>query len=236
MTVKAILFDKDGTLIDFHATWDRATYDVFESLASGDLGLIRKLAEISDLDLETRSIGPNSILVAHSSAEIGELWAKVLSRKADQEFLDEVDALYGKFGQKHLTGFPSTPSVLKRLLVNKYALGIATNDSENNATVQMDQLEWRDHFTTILGYDSGHGEKPGPGMVQAFCAHTGFEAAEILMVGDTLHDIETGKSAGSLTVGVTTGPGHDAGFSGKADATIDDLDELFKLLQQPPFC
>ncbi|MBL4598828.1 MAG: HAD family hydrolase [Rhizobiaceae bacterium] len=236
MTVKAILFDKDGTLIDFHATWDRATYDVFESLAEGDLGLIRELAKISDLDIETRTIGPNSILVAHSSAEIGERWAKILSRKADQNFLDEVDSLYGKFGQKYLTGFPSTPNVLKRLLAENYALGIATNDSENNATLQMDQLGWRDHFAVILGYDSGHGEKPGPGMVQAFCAHTGFEAAEILMVGDTLHDIEAGKSAGALTVGVTTGPGRGVDLPDEADATIDDLDELFKLLQQPPFC
>lgn len=236
MTVKAILFDKDGTLIDFHATWDRATYDVFESLAKGDLELISKLAEISNLDMETRTIGPNSILVAHSSAEIGERWAEVLSRKANQDFLNEVDSLYGKFGQKYLMGFPSTLGVLNKLIAKGYLLGIATNDSENNAEIQMEQLGWRDHFAVILGYDSGHGQKPGPGMVQAFASHTGFEAVEILMVGDTLHDIEAGKSAGTLTIGVTTGPAQGMNLSGHANAIIDDLNELFHVLQQPPFC
>ncbi|MFK5980115.1 MAG: HAD family hydrolase [Rhizobiaceae bacterium] len=236
MTVKAILFDKDGTLIDFHATWDRATYDVFESLAKGDLELIRKLAEVSDLDIKTKAIGRDSILVAHSSAEIGERWAEVLSRKVDQNFLDEVDFLYGKFGQKYLTGFPSTPRVLERLVTEAYSLGIATNDSENNATTQMDQLGWRDHFTAILGYDSGYGAKPSPGMVETFAGVAGTAAEEILMVGDSLHDLVAGKSAGALTIGVTTGPAQGADLSGHADAIIDDLDELFYVLQQPPFC
>lgn len=236
MSVKAILFDKDGTLIDFHATWDHATFDVFKHLAKGDMELIRKLAKISNFDMETKSIGADSILVAQSAAEIGERWANILSRKADQEFFDEVDFLYGTLGEKHLTGFPSTLGVLKGLIAEGYPLGIATNDSEINAVSQMGLLEWRDYFDVIFGYDSGHGQKPGPGMVQAFSEHTGFDASEILMVGDSLHDLSAGKSAGALTIGVTTGPAQGADLTGHADAIIDDLNEIFHVLQQPPYC
>ncbi|MBL4600660.1 MAG: HAD family hydrolase [Rhizobiaceae bacterium] len=236
MNVKAILFDKDGTLIDFHATWDRATFDVFEHLAKGDMDLVAKLAEISDLDMETKAIGANSILVAESSEEIGRRWATVLSREADQDFLDEVDVLYGRFGEKYLTSFPSTQGVLKSLQEHGYLLGIATNDSERNAVTQMDNLGWHKYFTAIYGYDSGHGEKPGPGMVNAFCELTGFKPEEILMVGDTLHDISAGTNAGALTIGVTTGPAKGADLPGKAHAIIDDLDELLHVLQQSPFC
>src|SRR4051812_17027696 len=36
MPFKAILFDKDGTLIDFDGTWGPAAYEVMRALAQGD--------------------------------------------------------------------------------------------------------------------------------------------------------------------------------------------------------
>lgn len=236
MTVKAILFDKDGTLIDFGATWNQGTFEVFQQLSNNDVELIRELAAVSDFDLETNSIRPNSILVASSPTEIGELWAKVLSREATPDFMAEIDALYGQAGEKYLTGLPSTPNVLDRLKNNNYLLGIATNDGETNAIEQMALLGWSDYFNVIYGYDSGHGQKPGPGMVNAFCRHTSLEVDEVVMIGDSLHDLNAGNAAGVLTIGVTTGMATSAELQAHAHAIIDDLDELFHVLQQPPFC
>ena len=236
MTVKAILFDKDGTLIDFGATWNQGTFEVFQHLSNNDAELIRKLAAVSDFDLKTNSIRPNSILVASSPTEIGELWAEVLSQKSTPEFLAKIDALYGLAGTKYLTGLPSTHKVLDRLRNNDYLLGIATNDSEANAIEQMALLGWSDFFNIIYGYDSGSGQKPSPGMVNAFCNHLGLKPVEVVMIGDSLHDLNAGNAAGVLTIGVTTGMATSAELQAHAHAIIDDLDELFHVLQQPPFC
>jgi len=45
MTIKAVLFDKDGVLVDFNATWCPATVKVIDTLAAGDAGKRQALAD-----------------------------------------------------------------------------------------------------------------------------------------------------------------------------------------------
>ena len=56
--LKAILFDKDGTLVDFHATWGAATYATMHRMAKGDADKLARLAEANHYDLERRLIRP----------------------------------------------------------------------------------------------------------------------------------------------------------------------------------
>ena len=42
--IRAILFDKDGTLVDFQQTWGPAVYDVMQSLAAGHHAIYERLA------------------------------------------------------------------------------------------------------------------------------------------------------------------------------------------------
>ena len=55
----------------------------------------------------------------------------------------------------------------------------------------------------VAGYDSGHGSKPD---AAPFCSRGDTsDPSQIVMVGDSLHDLIAGKRAGMKTIGVLTG-------------------------------
>src|SRR5687768_18329936 len=76
VALRAILFDKDGTLIDFDETWGPAAYEVMRSLAGADDQAFAELVRVSEDVLEERRFLPTSPLVAGSSAHYGPLWAQ----------------------------------------------------------------------------------------------------------------------------------------------------------------
>jgi len=235
MAIKAILFDKDGTLIDFNATWGRATHDVFLTIANGDLAIVEKLSEVSDYDLEKKRIRMRSPIVSDSPVELAILWADLVGKTPGPDFEKELDEMFTAASLENLVPLKDTGQALSELQEKGYQLGVATNDSAATAKLHMQALDWEEHFTTILGYDSGHGSKPGPGMVNAFLDHTGCSANECVMVGDSRHDLDAGKAATVFSVGVRTGPMGGRGLDEHADAVIDTLADLPGLLQQAPF-
>ena len=66
-----VLFDKDGTLIDFDRTWGPAVYAMIEALAAGDPALMQAQAEALHFSIETRRFLASSPLVAGSTADYG---------------------------------------------------------------------------------------------------------------------------------------------------------------------
>ena len=137
---------------------------------------------------------------------------------------------------KHTAGLPLVPvknlvDVLGKLKSAGLILGVATNDSEASAHAQLSDAGIGGCFEFVCGFDSGYGSKPAAGMLQAFCNETGLAAAEIAMVGDSLHDIHAGDAAGAgLTVGVLTGPATESELSDHADVVMADINGLLPLL------
>ena len=84
-------------------------------------------------------------------------------------------------------------------------LGVVTNDSEKSAKKHMEYCGISNSFRYIIGYDSGFGSKPDPDICLAFCTKSGISPDAVLMVGDSLHDMQAGKLAGMSTVGVLSG-------------------------------
>lgn len=228
--LRAILFDKDGTLVDFDRTWGPAAGGVMRRLAGRDEAILGRLHEVSHyLPDEVRFL-VSSPLVAGSSAEFGPMWAQVLGRTPDLAFLREIDGMFVEEGRRFLTPIGKPASVLARLHASGLTLGIATNDAELNGRIQADLLGLTSLLSAVYGYDSGHGPKPGPGMVQAFGALTGLAPSSIALVGDTRHDVEAAKSAGAVAILVRSGPGAVDDFAHEADYVVDDIDALADMM------
>lgn len=62
MSIKAILFDKDGTLLDYHATWTGINLRAALTAASGDTVLVKRLLTVADADPETGRAHPGGCL------------------------------------------------------------------------------------------------------------------------------------------------------------------------------
>lgn len=230
---RAILFDKDGTLVDFDLTWGPAAGAVLERLAGPDLRARDALYAAAHYIPEARRFRQSSPLIAGSSRQYGPALAAVLGRPADAAFFQEIDRLFIEEGRRFLTPIGRPAEALGRLHAHGLPLGIATNDAEANAHLQAGLLGLGEMLSAVYGHDSGHGSKPGPGMVAAFSALTGLPASEIALVGDTRHDLEAAKAAGARAILVRCGPVPVDAFAHEADLVVDSVDALADLLLTP---
>ena len=64
--LRGMIFDKDGTLVDFHGTWDPATGAGLRA-ATADEATLRAAADAIGYDLTTGTIRPDSIFVAETN-------------------------------------------------------------------------------------------------------------------------------------------------------------------------
>ncbi len=219
---EAVVFDKDGTLVDFHQTWDAAVGDALRETAVDDATL-KEAAAVLKFDLDANTILATSALIAESNDVIFELVAPIL----DAERLFSIATERSCTTVTPATGLPDT---LHQLRGNGVKLAIATNDYESVVDAQLATLGWANLFETRVGSDSGFGAKPEPGMILGVLAQLGVEPADAVMVGDTGHDIEAGTKAGVRTVLVTNGQKPPTAVSEQADLVISDLSKLPRLL------
>ena len=94
MRLAGLLFDKDGTLVDFDQTWGRAGYAVMQHLGRGDDAAVERLAAAMHYAVEDRRFAPTSPLIAGAPDAYVHLWAEALGRPADQTLLDELNRAF----------------------------------------------------------------------------------------------------------------------------------------------
>ncbi|MBX9932882.1 MAG: HAD family hydrolase [Methylobacterium sp.] len=232
--LRGLLFDKDGTLIDFDRTWGPAAYAVMQVLAEGDRPKLERLMAVSHYIEEERRFLPSSPLIAGSSAAYGPLWAAALGRLPGRAFFSEMDTLFRLEGLRALRPIGDPARIAEELAGMGYDLGIATNDAEASAKAQAEALGIGRFFRFVAGYDSGFGAKPNPGMITAFARSLGVEAARVAMIGDSAYDLIAARSAGAVAIAVLSGPLGDAARSELAplaDHVADSIAELPSLLR-----
>ncbi|MCJ8144619.1 HAD family hydrolase [Ancylobacter sp. A5.8] len=226
----AILFDKDGTLVDFDRTWGPAAGAAMARLAGPDEAALRRLHAVSHYLPERRLFLQSSPLIAGSSRDYGPLWAQILGVEPDEAFLGEIDRLFIEEGRRFLTPIGDPARAIARFHAAGLPIGIATNDAEENGRIQAELLGIGGMLQAVYGYDSGYGAKPKPGMVEAFARLTGLAPSAIALVGDTKHDLDTARAAGAIAILVRCGPGPIDDFADEADLVVDGIEDLADLL------
>ena len=236
MPIRAILFDKDGTLLDYEKTWLPINRTVAKIISRGDPALAAALLRAGGHDPETDAITAGCALAAGSAADVARLWAPMLIAAGVavddvQALTDEIDAIFSAEGVHSATPVCDLSAYLDALKARGIRAGIATSDNYAATMATVKHLGITEKFDFICGYDSGHGTKPGPGMVNAFCQHLGLQPAEVAMVGDNTHDLEMGRAAGAgLVVGVLTGSSATADLAPLADHVLPDITGLLELI------
>ncbi|MEO0624335.1 MAG: HAD family hydrolase [Pseudomonadota bacterium] len=230
--IRALLFDKDGTLFDFDATWGKVTARVIEHFAP-DPALAVRLGDVAGFELATRRFAAGSPIVAGATTETAMAWAGLLGIGVG-EIARGIDRIVAESTGPDMLApaAPDLPGLLMGLRAEGYALGVATHDSAGNAELQLETVGARQTFAFVAGYDSGHGLKPGPGMLLAFAEAVGVAPGEVAMIGDSIGDLQVAPNAGAaLAIGVLTGPAEEADLAPHADHVLRSIADLPALLR-----
>ncbi|EAU47400.1 HAD family hydrolase [Salipiger bermudensis] len=219
----AVLFDKDGTLFEFGATWNAWGREALQHLSEGCEATLLALAEAARFDLETQSFRADSPVVAGTNREAAACLASVLPGRS----ASEVEAYLEISGAEAplVEAAPLVP-LMAQLEALGLALGVMTNDAESVAHAHLGHAGIRGVFDFIAGFDSGFGAKPDPAPLLAFADRLGLAPGRIVMVGDSPHDLTAGRAAGMQTVAVLTGPIAADSLAPLADAVLPDVGHL----------
>ena len=230
MKIRGILFDKDGTLLDYWKTWVPINRTIAMFAAGGDVRLAGELLRAGGHDPETDQVTSGTVLAAGSHDEIADVFASVLKERTPRDLVLHVEQLFREGGAKHSVLIDGATDVVRQLAARGVLMGVATNDSIGGLEASLAPHRLLGEFMFLAGCDSGFGAKPEPGMALAFCAAAGIRPVEVAIVGDAVHDLEMGRRAGlGLKVGVTTGTSARADLAPHADVVLEGLDELLSL-------
>lgn len=222
--IAGIVFDKDGTLFDFLATWGAWCREVLDAESRGDSGLRAQMAEALGYDPGTGRFRPDSIVIGHTSGEVAAAILPFLPGETQEGLLARLDARAAAAPQRPAA--PDLAALLAGLRARGLRLAVATNDTEAPARAHLRHAGIEGAFDFIAGYDSGHGGKPGPGQLLAFAGAFGLAPAACAMVGDSLHDLRAARAAGMVAVGVLTGFATAADLAPMADAILPSVADL----------
>lgn len=230
-SIRAVLFDKDGTLFDFFGTWAPAYEIAAGELAEGDADLALRMLHAVGHDPRSGRIDPRSVVAGGTNRELAEVWAPMLGRSDVTTLESQLDLAFRKHTATNSYPVTDLPALFRRLRARGLKLGVATMDSHAAAEAALTAFGIAELVDFFTGYDTGHGTKPGPGMVRAFCRAVGVPEEATAVVGDTLHDMAMARAAkAGLAVGVLTGATTSDVLAEHADHVLGSIAELEELL------
>lgn len=228
--IAGILFDKDGTLLDFDESWAPVNRRLALLAASGDPALADRLLLACGMDPASGHIVPDSLFAAGNTREIAEGLVAAGSPIDSDILTPMLDELFASSAELSVPVTELAP-LFSSLHGRGYKLGIASSDNERSIRHIVDRFGISSYVDFVAGYDSGHGSKPEPGMVLGFCRATGLEPRQVAVVGDNNHDMHMGRNAGAgLKVAVLSGTGSRATLEAASDICLNDITELEALL------
>lgn len=227
MKIRAVLFDKDGTLIDFDKTWQPVVERLALQVAEGDAEEAARLTRAVGFDERANRFAAGSIFAAGNNLELTDAWHPELAGQARAAKAVEYDIYFADASAHASVPLTDLPHVLGVLRAGGLRLGIATNDATLSARKFSAAAGLDDHFEFIIGYDGVPEPKPAGDMVTAFCEALGLAPHEVAVVGDNTHDLHMAAAGGAgHSVGVLTGTGARADLEPLADCVLDHIDQL----------
>jgi phosphoglycolate phosphatase len=228
--IDVVIFDKDGTLIDFHAMWGgwaRALGDRLDATIRRPVSL--DVFAAIGFDPASGRVAPRGELASATLAGIEETVARVLRR-----YCPSITAARRATEAAWLVPDPvalavplvDLTRVMDGLRAEKRRIAVVTNDDRAPTDATLRALGIRDAVGAMVCADDGFAMKPEPDPVFAVCQAFRVEPARVAVIGDTPTDVEMGRAAGAgRVIGVRSGIGGDADLAA-ADAVIDSIEDL----------
>ena len=224
--IEAVIFDKDGVLVDFERTWTPAIRAAALDFAGHDTALAHELLLKVGFDEQSGTFLPGSIWAAGTNAELIDAWAGDAAGAERQRLIDRMARHF-----ESVTPVPLAPpeDMRARFSALKAAglkTAIVTNDTTASAEGAARAFGILEHVDFIRGFDRIRRPKPAPDLVLAFAEACGAPPSRMAVIGDNFHDAEMARAAGcALFIGVLSGTSGHADLAPLADHLTHDVME-----------
>jgi phosphoglycolate phosphatase len=203
----AVLFDLDGTLIDSAPDIAGALNDLLteEGRHPYVLAEVRRMVGEGVHRLIEKAFGETgrTDILADRFVELYNPRASLLTQPVEGAFA-ALDAF-------RAAGIP---------------MAVCTNKPDESALQVLSDLDLLPYFSVVLGGTCGLPKKPDPAILLEAARRLGVKAAECLMIGDALPDVDAARAAGMPVWLVRSGYGAIPADELEADRIMDDLREL----------
>lgn len=228
-----IIFDKDGTLIDFHALWGGWVIELAQRLeAAAGRPVASRLFSAMNFDPSTGHILPGGHLAVSPVAQLQALTVDVLRAAGLSPQAVETAMAAAWHIPNPVTSVRPLVN-LSKLFNALHTLGIsiaiATSDDRALTEATLARLGIAPLVNALVCADDGIPIKPAPDMILTVCRSLNILPAKTVMVGDNVPDLQMGRAAGAgLTVGVLSGLGAPADLAGYADVVLSSVGDLLE--------
>lgn len=240
MGIKGILFDKDGTLIDFFKVWEPAIAPVTERILQGcDLKPQKALIEkvMTCLGYTDGKIDPEGAIAWKSyrgiAADLKQCLLEVFRRVSEDMLAHRLEReFYREVSEKRnvYPGFTDLPALFERLQKNGIHIGLATTDDRRSTKHCMACMDVDGYISFWGTADGSLPQKPDRALLYAAAAKWKIRPEEVAVVGDTPNDMRFAANAGAVGIAVLSGTGDCKRLEPLADYVIGSVDDLWELL------
>jgi len=232
---QAIIFDKDGTLIDFDVMWGGWTIHLAEQLCQASGVNVREaLCLAMGYDRHRKKALANSMLASNPMARLYDLTIEVMQSQGlgKPESLKLVEKVWCIPNPVILAKpFTDMRALFSQLTEQGIKIAVATADDSAPTQAMVDAFEIGEYISCMSCADGGIPSKPAPDMVLTLCEQMDVKPSEVMVIGDTISDLKMARAAGAgLAVGVLSGVSSARDLVGSADMLIESIDELNKFV------
>jgi phosphoglycolate phosphatase len=220
-SIKLVIFDLDGTLID-------SRLDLVHSVNAALRHIGR--TELPDHVIASYVGDGAPILIQRALGD--EAVDQAIIRKGLEFFL----LYYREHKLDHTIVYPGIVEALAAIQNSSNGhprkLAVLTNKPVNPSRAIVEALKLAPYFSQVYGGNSFATKKPDPEGALRLLEETGVPAEQAAMVGDSHTDVETGQNAGLWTVGVTYGFAPQTLADASPDVLVDHPRELAEIFQK----
>ena len=234
--VDAVVFDKDGTLVDFDRLWGPRTVRWVESLANltGRPQLAAALYRALGYDSHSAAFVPDGPLAIATTNDVYALAAGVLFQHGFG--WHESWPLVTRAAANTLAAPPDAAEIrprgdvagtLRRLRAAGVLVGVATNDERAFTKAMLVQMGVAGEVSSMVCADDGLPPKPDPAGLRRLASELGTIPARLAMIGDSANDMLFGRNAGvAACIGVSGGAGDAQSLERFADVVVAGVEEI----------
>ncbi|USK33446.1 HAD family hydrolase [Bacillus sp. F19] len=231
MKIKGILFDKDGTLLQFGSIWIKVVEGVIDELLkmigeTGNCNLKKQLC--LSIGLRDGEVDEKGHLASGTTLDLANAFQEVLPKHIPslQQWISENIFKKTKQSIEYVKPVCNLSSLFTAIKQKGVIIGIATADDYETTVLCLQHLGILDQIQ-FMGTSDLYEKKPSSQVVEKFCEQFGLEKEEVAFVGDTVVDLKTAKNGKvRYGIGVLSGVGSERELQNLADFVIPNIEYL----------